>query len=186
MSRAASHWAQAGLPVVETVADQSAKSDAASDRQKGPDHRGSEWCRENHLCNLATLSVEWNLGEGYVQSREHQTTLPQNSRYTTALPYWTPDDSDNILINTSQRSNGWRVEAWLPRKVSASDRRIVLDWLRAYGAEIRRQHPYWLAMLGSAEHVYYLDIVRAHSPQSLVARGLQELQERSNGGSAYG
>lgn len=121
-----------------------------------------------------------------MQSLEHQTTIPQNSRYATALPYWTPDDSDNILINTSQRSNGWRVEAWLPRKVSVSDRRIVLDWLGAYGAEIRRQHPYWLTIQGSAEHVYYLDVVRAHSPKSIVTRGLQELLKRSKEGSAYG
>jgi hypothetical protein len=53
---------------------------------------------------------------------------------------------------------GWRLEAYVPHRVSSSDRVKVLEWLDSYSSEVKRKHPHWLTRFREADQVYFLDI----------------------------
>ena len=60
----------------------------------------------------------------------------------------------------------------LPRRISANDRRKVLEWLASYRSEIRQRHPYWLMSFSAADREYLLDIVPAREPREAVAKAI--------------
>jgi hypothetical protein len=69
------------------------------------------------------------------------------------------DSSDKAIVyNLLTMDSGWRLEAYVPRRVSSSDRVKVLEWLGSYSSEVKRRHPQWLTRFREADQVYFLDI----------------------------
>lgn len=85
---------------------------------------------------------------------------------------------DCIECNVIPLDRGWRVEVLLPRKVSGSDSRKMLQWLEDYRSEIRRQHPYWLHGIRTTDRGYALDIEPAESPRDVIAKAIPFLQSQ--------
>ena len=92
-----------------------------------------------------------------------------------------PEESTHIVCSLSPTDKGWRLHVRLPKRVSTSDRRIVIDWIRSYRDEVRQQHPYWLTTFRSTDREYTLDMLPANDAKGTINNALrigQELQRR--------
>lgn len=93
-----------------------------------------------------------------------------------------PEESTHIVYNLSPTDNGWRLHVRLPKRVSASDRRIVIDWIRSYRDKVRQQHPCWLTAFHSTDREYTLDILPAKDPKDAIVKAWRLNQESQNRG----
>ena len=97
----------------------------------------------------------------------------------------TQDNSKRIVCNLSPTDKGWRLHVRLPKRVSTSDRRIVIDWIRSYRDEVRQQHPYWLTAFHGADREYTLDILPAKDPKNTIVESWRAMSESQNRGFDY-
>lgn len=93
-----------------------------------------------------------------------------------------PEESTHIVYNLSPTDKGWRLHVRLPKRVSTSDRRIVIDWIRSYRDEVRQQHPYWLTTFHGADREYTLDILPAKDPKDAIVKAWSAMSESQNRG----
>ena len=77
---------------------------------------------------------------------------------------------EKIVYNVLKTRSGWQVQAFLPKRISADDRIVVIDWFHCYRSEVQRQHPLWLTSFSATDQVYLLDIMQASSPKDLIAQ----------------
>jgi hypothetical protein len=90
-------------------------------------------------------------------------TLPFN-RYRQA-------STDSIVYNVVKLDVGWKIEATVPRHVSARDRNTVVNWFQEYRSQVRRLHPLWVTTFRSVEHGYTLDVRPVKDPKELLEQG---------------
>ena len=93
--------------------------------------------------------------------------------------------ADSIVCTLFPTDNGWRFHVQLPRRVSRSDRRKVLEWLHNYSSEVRRQKPFWSARLTQSRQDLTLDLLAADDPKGAIANAFKFGREGGYGGSDY-
>jgi len=93
------------------------------------------------------------------------------------LPKSLKPRKDAIVYNVLATPDGWQVQAFLPKRISPSDRCVVLDWFHEYRSKVQALHPIWLTTFRFAEQVYFLDIVRIDDPKDRVARAIDLVQQ---------
>lgn len=117
-----------------------------------------------------------------------QLTVEHTPMYGTKIEsaYASASSGNCIECNVIRLDRGWRVEVLLPRRVSDSDARKMLQWLEDYRSEIRRQHPYWLHGIRTTARGYALDIEPAEGPKDMISRALPFLQSQRQLGLGHG
>lgn len=90
-------------------------------------------------------------------------TLPSN-RYR-------PLSGRAIVYNVDKTTDGWKVEAQLPRGLSPEDKFTVLSWFQDYRSQIRRAHPLWVTRFYTANAGYVLEVRTISGPRDLVENG---------------
>ena len=93
--------------------------------------------------------------------------------------------ADSIVCTLFPTDDGWRFHVQLPRRVSRSDRRKVLEWLHNYSAEVRRQKPLWSARLTQSQQDLTLDLLSADDPRQAIANAIKRSHKVGYGGSDY-
>lgn len=73
-----------------------------------------------------------------------------------------------ITYNVMKTSDGWKIEAQLPKHVSKSDQIKVLDWFRQYRAQVRRSNPTWTAKFEVGTNGYSLEVKPLQGVQHLA------------------
>lgn len=81
--------------------------------------------------------------------------------------------SKNIVYNVNQTSDGWTIEVLIPRRVPASDRMAILEWIRQYRTQVRAAHPFWSVVFHPFSDRFVLEIRRANNDKELIAIGEQ-------------
>ena len=79
----------------------------------------------------------------------------------------------SIVYNVIRTPSGWKVQAKMPRNVSAQDRMSVLDWFGEYRSTVRRENPMWLTVFNETEHASVLDIIPTGSPTELISKATE-------------
>lgn len=79
----------------------------------------------------------------------------------------------SIVYNVRQTADGWTIEVLMPPRVPASDQIKVLEWLRAYRAQLRSLHPMWSTVLHPSASRYKLEIRKTNSDKEIVETGEQ-------------
>ena len=92
---------------------------------------------------------------------------------------------DQAVCNVWPVDDGWRVQVVLPRRLSNEQRVEILDWLFAYKAEVRQQHPYWFTLFSDNGHEFILDVVQADGPRQALRKLLPFIQSRQPVGTDY-
>lgn len=92
---------------------------------------------------------------------------------------------DQAVCNVWPVDDGWRVQVVLPMQLSEEQRVEILDWLFAYKAEVRQQHPHWLTLFSDNGHEYILDVVQADGPRQALRKLLPFIQSRQPVGTDY-
>ena len=64
--------------------------------------------------------------------------------------------------------DGWRIEAYLPKRVAPIDRIKILERLDSYSSQVREQHPQWVTRFRAADQAYFLDIRQVDTPKDVV------------------
>lgn len=94
-----------------------------------------------------------------------------------------PDSTTCDIFPTDQ---GWRVLVRLPRRIPLRERQDVLEWLYEYRAEVRRQHPLWMAKLIDRRRELILDFLVADTPRQALSHAVQRNFQGEYEGSDYG
>ena len=93
--------------------------------------------------------------------------------------------ADSIVCTLFPTDDGWRFHVQLPRRVSRSDRRKVLEWLHNYSSEVRRQKPFWSARLTRSRQDVTLDSLAADDPRDAIANAFKLSHKGGHGGGDY-
>ena len=79
---------------------------------------------------------------------------------------------NSIVYNVVPTSRGWQVQALVPDRISTDDRIKVIDWFHAYRSTVHRQYPFWLTTFHTADHGYFLDILKADDPREMLSHAV--------------
>jgi hypothetical protein len=79
--------------------------------------------------------------------------------------------SQNIIYNVNKTSDGWNIEVSMPRRIPASDKMAILDWVHQYRQQVRAAHPFWSVVLHPSPNRYVLEIRKANSDKELIEIG---------------
>ena len=93
---------------------------------------------------------------------------------------------DSTTCDIFPTDQGWRVLVRLRRKISLHERQAVLDWLYEYRAEVRRQHPLWMAKLVDRRRELILDFLVADTPRQALDHALRHSHRGGYEGIEYG
>jgi hypothetical protein len=93
---------------------------------------------------------------------------------SSANPYL--ESNAAITYRVIKTSDGWKIEADLPTRVSPKDRAKVIRWFHAYRMNVRKHNPLWLANFRVSENGYILDIKPFNDVRKLAEAG-EEVKE---------
>jgi hypothetical protein len=77
-------------------------------------------------------------------------------------------EGNTIQYDLKPQENGWILSVGIPSKTSLNDQATVLEWLRRYQKDVKRQHPHWLTSFRETDRGYALVIQKAENVHELV------------------
>jgi hypothetical protein len=77
-------------------------------------------------------------------------------------------EANAIRYEMKKKENGWVLCVKFPPRTSANDQSVVLEWIRNYQNDVKRQHPHWLTSFREIDRGYMLLIQRAEDVHELV------------------
>jgi hypothetical protein len=81
--------------------------------------------------------------------------------------------SKSIVYNVNKTADGWDIEVLMPRRIPASDRIAILDWVHQYRQQVRAAHPFWSVVFHPSSNRYVLEIRKANNDKELIEIGEQ-------------
>jgi len=91
-------------------------------------------------------------------------------------------DKHAIQYDLRAEGNGWVLHVKLPEDLGFRDRSTVLDWLRGYQQNVKKQHPTWLTAFRVVGNGYVLQMQKTGGVRDLAdAVGLTTQEDRIRG-----